>query len=63
MSQPPVNKYRVHLYREMRLVFDGIEADTPEAAAQIAGDKHFYDCDDWSDCEGVNIAALVPCAT
>jgi hypothetical protein len=59
MSRSPLNKYRVHIYREMRLVFDGIEAETPEAAAQIAGDKPFDDCDDWSDCEGVNIAALV----
>src|ERR1019366_5042748 len=52
-------QYRVHLYREMRLVFDGIEAETPEAAAHIAGEKHFDDCDDWNDCEGANSAALV----
>jgi hypothetical protein len=59
MSQSPVNKYRVHIYREMRLVFDGIEAETPEAAARVAGNKHFDECDDWSDCEGENLSALV----
>ena len=52
-------KYRVHVYREMRIVFDDIEAATPEKAAEIAGEKHFDDCDEWSDCEGVNLAALV----
>jgi hypothetical protein len=31
--------YNVHLYREMRLDFGGIEADTPEAAAAIATGK------------------------
>lgn len=52
-------KYRVHIYREMRLVFENIEAETPEAAAHIAADRHFDDCDDWSDCEGVTLSALV----
>src|SRR5271157_120337 len=31
--------YNVHIYREMRLVFGGIEADTQETAAAIARDK------------------------
>jgi hypothetical protein len=52
-------QYRVHVYREMRLVFEGVEADTPQAAAHIAAGKHFDDCNDWSDCEGTNLAALV----
>jgi hypothetical protein len=52
-------KYRVHIYREMRLVFDNIEADSAQAAADIAGGKHFDDCDDWSDCEGETLSALV----
>ena len=30
--------YTVHLYREMRLTFERVEADTPEAAAAIARD-------------------------
>jgi len=52
-------KYRVHVYREMRLVFDNIEADSLRAAADIAGGRHFDDCDDWSDCEGESLYALV----
>jgi hypothetical protein len=52
-------KYRVHLYREMRIVFDDIEADSAQAAAELASEKHFDDRDGFSDCEGVNLAALV----
>jgi hypothetical protein len=52
-------KYKVHVYREMRLVFDDIEAATPEKAAETAGEKHFDNCDEWSDCEGQNLYALV----
>jgi hypothetical protein len=54
--------YNVHLYREMRLVFGGIEADTPEAAASIAGNMPTGDADDIADCEGENLAALVDVA-
>jgi hypothetical protein len=52
-------KFKVHAYREMRLVFDEIEADTPDAAAHIAADKPFDECDECSDCEGTTLAALV----
>ena len=52
-------KYRVHIYREMRLVFDDIEAESPQKAALIAGEKQFDECDEWSDCEGENLSALV----
>jgi hypothetical protein len=31
--------FNVHIYREMRLVFSGIEADTHEAAAAVARDR------------------------
>ena len=51
--------YNVHLYREMRLFFPGIEANTPEDAARLAADKDFDDADDFSDCDGENLAALV----
>jgi hypothetical protein len=54
--------YNVHLYREMRLKFDGIEAETPEAAAAIVRDKLTSDADDIEDCEGENLAALVDLA-
>lgn len=51
--------YRVHIYREMRLVFGGIEADSHEAAATIARGKLTEDADSINDCEGENIAALI----
>jgi hypothetical protein len=51
--------YNVHLYREMRLFFPGIEAESPEQAARLAGDKDFDDANDFSDCDGENLAALV----
>ena len=38
--------YNVHLYREMRLTFEAIEADTPDAATAIARDKPSSDADD-----------------
>jgi hypothetical protein len=51
--------HNVHIYREMRLTFDGIEADTPEAAAAIARDKPTGDADEIDDCEGITLSALV----
>jgi hypothetical protein len=52
----------VHIYREMRLSYAGIEADTPAAAAAIAREKPTSDADDIEDCEGENLAALVDTA-
>jgi hypothetical protein len=54
--------YNVHIYREMRLVFGGIEADSPEAAAAIARDKLTSDADSIDDCDGETFAALVDVA-
>jgi hypothetical protein len=54
--------FNVHIYREMRLVFGGIEADTHEAAASIARDKPTDQADSIDDCEGENLAALVDVA-
>ena len=51
--------YNVHLYREMRLLFERIEAETPEAAAAIARDRLTEDADDIEDCDGDTFAALV----
>jgi hypothetical protein len=51
--------YNVHIYREMRLKYEGIEAATPEQAAQIAGDKPTHDADEIEDCEGYTSTALV----
>jgi hypothetical protein len=57
-----MTKYIVHLYREMRLCYTDIEADTPEAAAEIAGSKPTDDADNIDDCEGQNLAALIDVA-
>jgi hypothetical protein len=51
--------YHVHIYREMRLKFQRIEAENPEAAAAIARDKLTSDADDIDDCDGETFAALV----
>lgn len=51
--------YTVHLYREMRLAFPGIEAESPEAAARLAAGKPTYSCDDIEDCAGVTHSAHV----
>jgi hypothetical protein len=53
---------KVHIFREMKLRFDRIEAETPEAAASVAGDKPTRDADDIDDCEGLSFSALVDVA-
>jgi hypothetical protein len=53
------NTYNVHIYREMRLVYGGIEADSHEAAASIARDKPTDQADSIDDCDGETLAALV----
>jgi hypothetical protein len=51
--------YNVHIYREMRLVFGGIQAESLEAAASIARDKPTSDADEIDDCEGETLSAVV----
>jgi len=51
--------YNVHLYREMRLAYSGIEAASPEAAADKARDLATDQADSIDDCEGETLAALV----
>ena len=34
-----MTNYNIHIYREIRLVFRDIKAETPEAAAAIARDR------------------------
>ena len=51
--------FNIHIYREMRLMFGGIEAETPNAAAAIARDKSTEDADSIDDCNGETLAALV----
>jgi hypothetical protein len=57
-----MTQYIVHLYREMKLSYTDIEADTPQAAAAIAGGKPTSNADNIEDCEGQNLAALVDTA-
>ena len=54
--------YNVHIYRELRLYFPGIEAATPEEAARKAADKRTEDAKYTDDCDGENLAALVDVA-
>ena len=54
-----MTQYNVHIYREMKLLFNRIEADTPETAAAKARDKLTGDADDIDDCDGETFAALV----
>ncbi|MHC5538738.1 hypothetical protein ACYOEI_10990 [Singulisphaera rosea] len=51
--------YHVHLYREMRLTFEGIEAETAQAAAAIAHDKPTDEAVAIEDCDGENLAAEI----
>jgi hypothetical protein len=57
-----MTEYIVHIYREMRLSYTGIEAETPEAAAAIAAGKPTGDADNVEDCDGQDLAALVDTA-
>jgi hypothetical protein len=57
-----MTKYNVHIYREMRLTFAGIEAETSEIAAAIARETPTGDADDIEDCEGETLTALVDLA-
>jgi len=54
-----MTRYNVHIYREMKLRFDGIEAGSPEAAANIARDGLTEDADDMEPCDGETFSALV----
>lgn len=54
--------FHVHLYREMRVYFPGIEADMPEVAARIAAEKPTADAEFMEDCNGENLAALIDLA-
>src|SRR5947209_16912657 len=54
-----MTRYNVHLYREMRLVFERIEAASPEDAAATARDLDTAEADDIESCDGETFAALV----
>jgi hypothetical protein len=54
-----MNTYNVHIYREMRLFFPGIEAPSAEIAAAWAAQKPTDDAALVDDCDGETLAALV----
>jgi hypothetical protein len=54
-----MNTYNVHIYREMRLFFPGIEASSPEMAASLASQKLEDDAALIDACDGETLAALV----
>jgi hypothetical protein len=51
--------YNVHIYREMRLTFERIEAGSHEEAAAKAHDMATPDADEIDDCDGESFSALV----
>lgn len=51
--------YIVHIYREMRLTYDGISASSHDEAARIARDTPTREANDVDDCEGESFGALV----
>jgi hypothetical protein len=51
--------YNVHIYREMKLTYRGIEAGSREAAASMARDKLTCAADSIDDCEGESLSALI----
>ncbi len=53
-----MTRYNVQLHREIRLVFEGIEADTPEGALRIARDGTIGDADNVED-DGDDLRARV----
>jgi hypothetical protein len=55
-------RYDVHLYREMRLLLEGIEAPSHEEAAALARRRSGEDADFIDDCHGEDFAALVDVA-
>ena len=54
-----MTKFNVHLYREMKLRFDGIEAESPQEAADLARLCTLEGADDFAECDGEDFAALV----
>jgi hypothetical protein len=63
-AQPgiPLTTFNVHLYREMRLFFPGIEAPSHEVAASWASQKPDDEAALIDDCDGETLAALVDVA-
>ena len=58
----PLTTFNVHLYREMRLFFPGIEAPSADIAASWASQKPTDEAALIDDCDGETLAALVDVA-
>lgn len=54
-----MTKFTVHLFREMRLTYPGIEAASADAAAAIARSRTPDDAEAIEDCNGDDLAAIV----
>ncbi len=54
--------FNVRIDREVLLVFEGIEAESHDAAAAIACDQHPAAADDIDDCDGETFSAIVEVA-
>ena len=57
-----MTSYIVHIYRELRLVYGGIEAASHAEAAGRVRDLNAHDADSVDDCDGESFAALVDVA-
>ena len=54
--------YNVHIYREVHLTYESIEADTAHTAVVIALDKSVAAADDIDDCDGEAFIATIDIA-
>lgn len=51
--------FNVHIYREMRLFYPNIDANTHEDAARIANEKPTDEAVNTEECDGTTLSALV----
>ncbi len=54
-----MTKYNVHIFRELRLYYPGIEAESHEAAAEAASKLTLDEAQDIHECDGSDFGALV----
>lgn len=52
-------KYNVHVFKEYRVKFEGIEAESPEAAAKIANNMEDKRAIEIEDTEGAGLGYIV----
>lgn len=54
-----MTKYNVHIFREMRLYYPGIEAESHAEAAEIASKMDTCEAGEAEDCNGEDLSAMV----